>query len=166
MDALPALVAYPQGTVGTDDRPSWQGAPYSSGADDVRFTSDLLDRLEADLCVDPGRVYASGKSNGAGFAGLLACRLADRLAAVAPVAGAGRPYRLQMNAEQRELSAHMLGAWSAFVGSRGPWNRFTEGGQRLASLRPATPGVTSGHRVAEQHHCALWNEILRYGPTP
>ena len=38
--------------------------------------------------------------------------------------------------------------------------------QLLASLRPATPGVTTGGRVAEQHNCALWNEILRYGPTP
>ncbi|GAA2569756.1 hypothetical protein GCM10010435_49820 [Winogradskya consettensis] len=91
MSALPAIVAYPQGTTGTDGEPSWQGAPYSSGADDVRFTSDLIDRLEQDLCVDPARVYVSGKSNGGGFAGLLACRLADRIAAAAPVSGAFYP---------------------------------------------------------------------------
>lgn len=91
MSALPAIVVYPQGTIGTDGQPSWQGAPYSSGVDDVLFTSQLLDRLEADFCVDPARVYVSGKSNGGGFAALLACRLADRIAAAAPVSGAFYP---------------------------------------------------------------------------
>jgi polyhydroxybutyrate depolymerase len=38
--------------------------------------------------VDERRVYATGKSNGAGFTGVLACRAADRIAAIAPVAGA------------------------------------------------------------------------------
>ncbi|MZD04176.1 poly(3-hydroxybutyrate) depolymerase [Streptomyces sp. SID5785] len=94
LSTLPAVVAYPDGVVGTGDgdRQAWQGAPYAAaGVDDVRFTGDLLDRLEDDLCVDTRRVYATGKSNGAGFTGLLACRMAGRFAAVAPVAGAFYP---------------------------------------------------------------------------
>ncbi|NEB76125.1 poly(3-hydroxybutyrate) depolymerase [Streptomyces sp. SID14478] len=94
LSTLPAVVAYPNGVVGTGDgdRQAWQGAPYAAaGVDDVRFTEDLLDGLEDRLCVDQGRVYATGKSNGAGFTGLLACRMADRFAAVAPVAGAFYP---------------------------------------------------------------------------
>lgn len=95
LSALPAVVAYPDGVIGTGDgdRQAWQGAPYAApGVDDVAFTGDLLDRLEDTLCVDKQRVYATGKSNGAGFVGtLLACRLADRIAAVAPVAAALYP---------------------------------------------------------------------------
>lgn len=94
LSTLPAVVAYPNGVVGTGDgeRQAWQGAPYAAaGVDDVRFTEDLLDGLEDQLCVDERRVYATGKSNGAGFTGLLACRMADRFAAVAPVAGAFYP---------------------------------------------------------------------------
>lgn len=91
LDSLPAIVVYPDGVVGTGSgqRQAWEGAPYSApGVDDVQFTSDLLDRLEADLCVDPRRVYATGKSNGGGLVGLLGCELSDRIAAIAPVAAA------------------------------------------------------------------------------
>lgn len=94
LSTLPAIVAYPNGVIGTGDgdRQAWQGAPYAApGVDDVAFTSDLLDELERTLCVDERRVYATGKSNGAGFVGILGCVLADRFAAIAPVAGAFYP---------------------------------------------------------------------------
>ncbi|MGW5735580.1 MULTISPECIES: alpha/beta hydrolase family esterase [Streptomyces] len=94
LSALPAIVAYPEGVVGTGDgqRQAWQGAPYAApGVDDVAFTGDLLDSLESRLCVDRRREYATGKSNGAGFTALLACRMSDRIAAIAPVAGAFYP---------------------------------------------------------------------------
>ncbi|MGW8671155.1 alpha/beta hydrolase family esterase [Streptomyces niveus] len=91
---LPAIVAYPNGVIGTGDgdRQAWQGAPYAAaGVDDVAFTGDLIDELNRTFCVDKRRVYATGKSNGAGFTGLLACRMAERIAAIAPVAGAFYP---------------------------------------------------------------------------
>ena len=59
----------------------------SGEPDDVRFLSELLDRVEADLCVDEDRVFATGLSNGGGMAARLACALGDRIAAAAPVAG-------------------------------------------------------------------------------
>ena len=85
------IAVYPQGLVGTDGQTAWTGAPYSAAADDVRFTADLLDQLEKDLCIDPSRIYATGKSNGGGFVALLACRMPDRIAAFAPVSGAFYP---------------------------------------------------------------------------
>ena len=56
-------------------------------ADDVGFTAAILDATEAELCVDPSRVYAMGFSNGGLFVATLGCALGDRIAAVAPVAG-------------------------------------------------------------------------------
>lgn len=94
LSRLPAIVVYPAGVVGTGDgdRQAWQGAPYAAaGVDDVVFTGDLIDELTRTLCADPDRVYAVGKSNGGGFTALLACRLGDRIAATAAVAGAYYP---------------------------------------------------------------------------
>ncbi len=54
---------------------------------DVGFVAALLDRLERERCIDRRRVYATGMSNGGLFSSLLGCRLADRIAAIAPVAG-------------------------------------------------------------------------------
>jgi|CXWL01.1.fsa_nt_gi polyhydroxybutyrate depolymerase len=54
--------------------------------DDVAFTSDLLDKLSTDLCVDASSVYAVGYSNGGGMAQRLACDLQDRITAIGTVA--------------------------------------------------------------------------------
>ena len=56
-------------------------------ADDVGFTAKILDRVEAELCVDRSRIFASGWSNGGMFAATLGCALSDRVAAVASVSG-------------------------------------------------------------------------------
>ena len=55
---------------------------------DVDFVRALLDAVEQERCVDRRRVFATGMSNGGFFTNLLGCVLADRLAAIAPVAGA------------------------------------------------------------------------------
>ncbi|WP_353940508.1 PHB depolymerase family esterase [Streptomyces sp. HUAS MG91] len=91
MNALDAVVVYPQGVTGTDGKSAWEGAPYSADVDDIAFTKALIDRAEEDLCVNTRRVFASGKSNGGGFAAVVACRLADRIAATAIVSGAFYP---------------------------------------------------------------------------
>lgn len=88
LDALPAIVAYPSPSVGLDGHTAWEGAPYSSSADDVAFTTGILDKLQSDLCIDRTRIYAAGMSNGGGFASLLSCRLPDKFAAYAIVSGA------------------------------------------------------------------------------
>jgi polyhydroxybutyrate depolymerase len=64
----------------------WDVAPEDTR--DAAFVEALLDAVEAAHCIDRRRVYATGFSNGGFVANLLGCRLADRLAAVAPVAGA------------------------------------------------------------------------------
>jgi polyhydroxybutyrate depolymerase len=55
--------------------------------EDVEAVRVLLDSAVALSCVDGGRVYATGASNGGGFTARLGCEMSDRLAAIAPVAG-------------------------------------------------------------------------------
>jgi polyhydroxybutyrate depolymerase len=56
------------------------------GIDDVGFVEAILADLEQTIVVDQKRVYATGMSNGAILAYRLACELADRIAAIGPVA--------------------------------------------------------------------------------
>jgi len=55
--------------------------------DDVAFLAAVLDDLATVVHVDPKRVYAAGMSNGGMMCYRLAAELADRIAAIAPVAG-------------------------------------------------------------------------------
>ncbi len=57
--------------------------------DDVAFTSRLLDDLSSRFNVDTRRVYAIGFSNGSSMVYRLGAELADRIAAIAPVASSG-----------------------------------------------------------------------------
>lgn len=41
--------------------------------DDIGFTNALLSYYEANYCIDTGRLFASGHSNGGGFTNVLAC---------------------------------------------------------------------------------------------
>jgi polyhydroxybutyrate depolymerase len=88
-DAVGFIAVHPQGTGST---PSWNagaccGEAAMNNTDDVGFVGAILDKLEADLCVDTHQVFATGMSNGGFLSHRLGCELADRIAAVAPVAG-------------------------------------------------------------------------------
>jgi polyhydroxybutyrate depolymerase len=52
---------------------------------DVKFISELIDKLVRDYKVDPKKVYAAGMSNGGMMAYRLACEIPDKVAAIATV---------------------------------------------------------------------------------
>jgi polyhydroxybutyrate depolymerase len=76
----------PSGRLSNGRSPYWNAAPAEDNYDLV-FLTELLDHLEDVLCVDTGRVFSVGMSNGAQTSSLLACRLGDRIAGIAPIAG-------------------------------------------------------------------------------
>lgn len=82
------VLATPQGN---SDKPYWNAVPHPDLPDDLGFVEQVMDDMEQDVCVDPSRVYVVGFSNGAFLASLVACRLSDRVAAVAALAGLQRP---------------------------------------------------------------------------
>jgi polyhydroxybutyrate depolymerase len=91
-DSQDFIAAYPQGTIGADSRTGWATGPVRyPHVNDVLFVSDLLNRLQAQLCIDPLRIYALGFSNGGGMTNLLAARMAGRIAAFASVSGSYYP---------------------------------------------------------------------------
>ena len=66
----------------TSRRSTIHRSPTTSGS-----RLKILDRVEAELCIDRSRIFVSGFSNGGMFAATLGCALSDRVAAVASVAG-------------------------------------------------------------------------------
>lgn len=95
------VVAYPNGTgtpvhwaVETEDNP------------DLDFTDHLIDALGSELCLDMSRVYSTGLSNGAIFSSLLGCVRAERIAAIAPVAGVQYPDGCQTDRPVPVLAVH------------------------------------------------------------
>lgn len=118
------LAVYPNGT-GTRSSLFWNGGNRCGPAmrdpvDDVAFISTLLDDLLRTYPVDARRVYATGVSNGAVMAYRLASELSDRIAAIAPVAGA---VGTENNQPKRPVSVlHFHGTkdeYIPFLGGRG-----------------------------------------------
>jgi len=76
------IVAYPDG-----ENRVWRYWNAGEGRKDFQFISDLMDALVKSGAADPKRVYLTGISNGAYFSNALAIEYAERVAAIAPVAG-------------------------------------------------------------------------------
>jgi polyhydroxybutyrate depolymerase len=61
---------------------------YGSGVDDVAYLTALIDEAAQKLPVDTNRVYLLGHSNGGAMSYRMACDVADRITAIASIAGA------------------------------------------------------------------------------
>lgn len=156
------IVAAPQGYLPAPPGYRWNvpGVTLPPGAppDDELFLSDLIDYLQATLCVDAKRIYGTGYSGGGRMISQYACDYADRLAAIAPVAGlragfghdrAERPAARSryMHAGAAGARDHLLwhggpgqslpGWWRAILAVRCPGGVGTVGRDQQLPARPA-----------------------------
>lgn len=82
------IIVYPEGTTSLVHLRGWNtGVHPTITSKDVLFVSNMLNDLQANLCINPQQIYAAGFSNGGGFTAKLACQLSNRIAAFAPVSG-------------------------------------------------------------------------------
>ena len=86
-DANGFVVVYPDGENHAWNAGSCCGAPARNHVDDVSFITSVVSAVEAQIRIDPRRMYVAGMSNGAMMALTLACKT-DLFAAAAPVSGA------------------------------------------------------------------------------
>jgi polyhydroxybutyrate depolymerase len=94
--------------------------------DDVGFALRVLGDLSRDLSLDQTRIYATGHSNGAMMAYRLAAEAADRIAAIAPVAGAMQLETLAPSRPMPVLHVHSVDDPRAlYGGGLGPPFPFT-----------------------------------------
>jgi polyhydroxybutyrate depolymerase len=135
---------------GSGRLPFWNTSGALPGLpDDVAFLAAVLDRVGRLACVDGARVYATGVSNGGGMTALLGCRMAWRLAAIAPVAGGygtqppRRPVRpiavLEVHGAADDVVPYMGRGASHFGGVPqylSMWRRINRCGARALRLGP------------------------------
>jgi len=86
------IMVYPHGTL-LEGKSHWNvgGWTLSSKVDDVNFVNELLDSLSENYAIDPSKIYSTGMSNGGYMSFLIACRLNNRIAAIASVTGSMTP---------------------------------------------------------------------------
>ncbi|SHL22957.1 PHB depolymerase family esterase [Fibrobacter sp. UWEL] len=84
-DALGGISLYPQGTTKTMG-PGWNVGPCCSYDDDIKFSREMIKKVEELTCIDTKRVYAAGFSMGGGMSNHVACNMSDVFTAVAPAA--------------------------------------------------------------------------------
>jgi len=145
--------------------PLWES---TVGSPDVQFIDELLDQLEATVCVDTNRVYVAGLSNGAFMTSVLACDLSDRFAAAAPVAGIQAPDDCQPDRPVPVIAFH--GTADTFVPYTGGLGSSVaalpnpDGTGTLGSGPPSTDPVSTGPSVPER--AAAWAARNGCGPVP
>lgn len=117
-DAAGFVAVCPDGTGLREKLFTWNagnccGFARDEMVDDVGFVCAVLDDLATVAAVDPDRIFATGLSNGAMLCYRLAAEVADRIAAIAPVAG---PMALDHCAPTRPVSViHLHGTEDQFT---------------------------------------------------
>jgi polyhydroxybutyrate depolymerase len=79
------IVVHPEGYQNSWNGGNCCGQAQSAGLDDVGLAVAIVDHVAAQWNVDPGRVYATGLSNGGALTHRIGCEAADVFAAIAPV---------------------------------------------------------------------------------
>jgi polyhydroxybutyrate depolymerase len=84
------IVVYPDGFEKNwnDGRKNVSDPAHEQNIDDVGFFTILIDNLTSEFDIDSKRIYVTGISNGAMMSYRLAVELPEKIAAIAPVAGA------------------------------------------------------------------------------
>ncbi len=90
-DTAGFIIVHPEGTLDNSGTTHFNVGWGGSTADDVAFTSDMIDAMAAAYNINLERVYSTGMSNGGFMSFHLVCRLSDRIAAIGSVTGSITP---------------------------------------------------------------------------
>ena len=182
-DSETFIVAYPEATRPDPTQPpslrknppAWNDGSGRFHAaerniDDVAFIRALLDRLATDYRIDRRRVFVAGFSNGASMAFRVGAELSDRVAAIAPNAGACWMEELQ---PLRGISlCYITGTADTLNPLEGGFPKLTVGGGNRGG-RPKAPVRASIEKWTKSLGCpdqpvsdetANGVQTRRYGP--
>jgi polyhydroxybutyrate depolymerase len=137
------IVVYPQARPDPSDGNSFNWIPKVSGTfDDVPFISSLIDRIASNYEIDQNRIYACGYSLGGDMSFELACKLNNRIAAIAPVART-----MQANPDSFCSPTHPTGILTILGtdDTTSPYNGITYGGIEYYLSAAATHSYWATH---------------------
>jgi polyhydroxybutyrate depolymerase len=143
------VVVYPQGynRGWNDGRLGKRIVSRADDADDVAFVRRMIDTLVEEAIADPARIYSTGPSNGGIMSYRIACDLADRVAAVAPVIGNMPAARAELCTPARPVPIFVIN------GTKDPLVHWEGGG---IGREPAASG---GYLISVEQSVALWRQL-------
>ncbi len=120
VDRNEAFGLAPDGLIDDTNRQFWNADPAccafgSQKPDDSAYLAGLIDEAIAKWPIDPKKVFIIGHSNGAFMAYRMACDHADKIAAIAGLAGAATSVPAQCNPSQPVSVLHMHGTADTIV---------------------------------------------------
>jgi polyhydroxybutyrate depolymerase len=137
------IVVYPQARPDPSDGNSFNWIPKVSGTfDDVPFISSLIDNIASNYEIDQNKIYACGYSLGGDMSFELACKLNNRIAAIAPVART-----MQANPDSFCSPTHPTGILTILGtdDTTSPYNGITYGGIEYYLSAAATHSYWATH---------------------
>lgn len=150
------IVVYPNGTgrlsniLLTWNAGNCCGYALDNHIDDTSFLRSLIEKMEQNYNVDAKRVYATGLSNGGMMSYRLGCELSDKIAAIAPVAGA-------LNLDCRPTEPVSVIAFHGTADQHVPY----QGGK---PLKKVDPHDRTDHSVASA--ISFWVNSNKCNPKP
>lgn len=129
--------------------------PGQKVIDDVLFIAAMLDDLSTRFIVDRTRVYVTGFSNGASMSFLVGAQLSNRVAAIAPVAGA---CWIEPTLLKRPVPMLYI------TGNADPLNLIEGGAPKLAT--GASDSVRAKPKPAVRESIRKWAKALGCSMTP
>ncbi len=129
--------------------------PGQKAPDDVSFIAAMLDDLAAKFALDRRRIFLTGFSNGASMSFRVGVELSDRIAAIAPVAGA-----LWIDPPKFRYPISMC----YITGTADPLNLIEGGEPKLAT--GASDSVRSKPKPPVRESILKWSRALGCAPTP
>lgn len=166
-----AIIIYAQGV-----NNAWAGAPYATTtlAQDIEYTRTAITDVVSNFSGDADRVWATGLSNGGGFATALSCHAPELVDATASVAGAyytptvtGCSYAGQVPTLLMHGSADGLVAYGGGYRHGAPYAGVETAHRGLATRNGCTAGALTpsyeyvGATTLRPDTCATATEILR-----
>ena len=156
------IVVYPNGL-----NNSWNAGVNNREVDDIGFINTLLDALIAKYSIDNQKVYSTGFSMGGYFSYTLACKLSNRIAAIAPVSGVMAGSTTSGCAAVRPVPvAHFHGtedgivSYSQAAGSINYWRN-----QNKCTAAPQVSQIASNVELTVYGGCAASSEVRHYKIT-
>ncbi|HWR64199.1 MAG TPA: PHB depolymerase family esterase [Candidatus Thermoplasmatota archaeon] len=109
-DQQNCIVVYPDGIEKNwnDGRKNVSDPAHQQNIDDVGFFAILIENLSQEFNIDPHRIFVTGISNGAMMSYRLACEIPEKIAAIAPVAGALPIDLLSLNISDASISVCVI----------------------------------------------------------
>lgn len=174
-DEKGVIVAYPSGT-GLPKRWAMGGSNHAKfdPTADIAFIKRMIAEIARDYRIDASRVYVNGLSNGGGMTYLLACELADHIAAVGLVApGIIEPKACKPSRPVPVIAFHGTDdpivpyGGGTLVVAPTPFPHIEAwvaawGGRNGCAPAPVTAPVTAHVRTMSYHGCAAGSEVVLF----